>query len=61
MPRPRKFKEPVNQTVTFDETELVIIKHEAHRARESVSSFIRRMLLQAMGREEGQSSIDDSQ
>ena len=51
MPRPRKYKRPTNQTVTFEETELREIRRAAAATREPVSVFIRRLFLQALGGE----------
>ena len=51
MPRPRKYKRPTNQTVTFEETELREIRRAAAATREPGSVFIRRLFLQALGGE----------
>ena len=56
MPRPRKYKRPTNQTVTFEETELREIRRAAAVSREPVSVFIRRLFLQALGHEPDESS-----
>ncbi|MFN8473288.1 MAG: hypothetical protein U0822_13955 [Anaerolineae bacterium] len=56
MPRPRKYKRPTNQTVTFEETELREIRRAAAATREPVSVFIRRLFLQALGGEAEESS-----
>lgn len=45
MGRPRKFKEPKNQTVIFDATELELIREEARRMDVSISAYIRRLSL----------------
>lgn len=50
MPRRRKFTMPKNQTVTFDEAELRDIHAAARREGEPVSAFIRRLLLEALGK-----------
>jgi hypothetical protein len=47
--RPRKYKTPVNQSVTFNATELHTIRAEAKRQYISVSELIRRTLLQTLG------------
>lgn len=47
--RPRKYKAPVNQSVTFNATELDTIRAEARRQSLPVSELIRRRLLQSLG------------
>jgi hypothetical protein len=47
--RPRKYKTPVNQSVTFNAAELHTIRAEAKRQALPVSALIRRILLQSLG------------
>lgn len=48
MGRPRKFDRPYNQTVTFETTELEMIRAEARRSGMSISAYIRGLSLLGM-------------
>ena len=48
MGRPRKFHSPYNQTVTFETTELEMIRAEARRSGMSISAYIRGLSLLGM-------------
>lgn len=59
MGRPRKFKQPRNQTVTFETAELQIIREEAQRRGVSISAYIRGLSLLGMAMVWGKRRLDE--